>query len=333
MTEQLIFKILPPVLGFGLDLLFGDPPQIPHPVAAIGKLISTLEKLLRRLFAKSEKGELAAGAVLAVLVPSISFAVPFVLLCLFRKISPFAGLAAETLMCGQILATKSLRDESMAVYRALAAGNLDEARKAVARIVGRDTDALSADGVARAAVETVAENTGDGIVAPMLFMALGGAPLGFFYKGINTMDSMVGYKSERYMFFGRAAAKLDDLANFIPARLSAVFMLLASAFLRYDSKNALKIFKRDRYNHASPNSAQTESVCAGALDIRLAGDAHYFGGLVRKPTIGDAIRPIEPNDIRRATDLLYVTAAVSLVFCTALRSAAVLFGICLTGGL
>ena len=222
-------------------------------------------------------------------------------------------------MCYQILATKSLKVESMKVYDELAKNDLPSARKAVSMIVGRDTKDLTFSGVAKAAVETVAENTSDGIIAPMIFIAIGGAPMGFFYKAINTMDSMVGYKNEKYMNFGRFAAKLDDVVNYLPARISAYQMILSSFFLRYDYKNAFKIYKRDRYNHASPNSAQTESVCAGALDIQLAGNAYYFGKLYEKPTIGDNIREINYDDIKKANRLLYCTSFISIVIISIIK--------------
>jgi adenosylcobinamide-phosphate synthase len=198
----------------------------------------------------------------------------------------------------------------MKVYKALKNGDVEAARYAVSMIVGRDTERLDTEGITKAAVETVAENTSDGSVAPLIFMLAGGAIGGVFYKAINTMDSMIGYKNDRYIYFGTAAAKLDDIVNFIPARISAAAMLASAFFLRLDYKNGLKIFKRDRFNHKSPNSAQTEAVCAGVLEIRLAGDAYYFGQLVKKPTIGDGLRNIEPEDIRRACRLLYMSATI-----------------------
>lgn len=203
----------------------------------------------------------------------------------------------------------------MKVYEQLMREDLIEARKKVAMIVGRDVEGLTQEGITKATVETVAENTADGTVAPLLFMAMGGAPLGFLYKAINTMDSMIGYKNDKYINFGRFAAQLDDVANYIPARLSAFLMMIASYFLKLDYKNAYKIFKRDRYNHASPNSAQTESVCAGALQIQLAGDAYYFGKHYPKKTIGDPLRPIAYHDICQANLLLYGTAYITIILC------------------
>ena len=227
-------------------------------------------------------------------------------------INNYLGLAIESFMCYQILATKGLKTESMKVYKKLAEEDLEGARYAVSMIVGRDTKALDEAGVAKAAVETVAENTSDGIIAPMIFMAIGGAPLGFFYKAINTLDSMIGYKNDKYLNFGRFAAKLDDIANYIPARISAYLMIFASFILGFNYKGAFNIYSRDKYNHASPNSAHTESVCAGALNIQLAGNAYYFGKLYEKPTIGDDLRPINYDDIKKANKLLYATAFICL---------------------
>lgn len=306
-------------LGFLLDLLLGDPHGLPHPIAGIGKLISLLERGLRRAFPKTPAGERLAGGVLWLLVAGIATAVPLLLLWGCERISPWLALAVESVMCWQILAIKSLKDESMRVYAALETGDLEAARRAVSRIVGRDTAQLSGAGAARAAVETVAENTSDGVVAPLLFFALGGAPLGFFYKAVNTMDSMLGYTDPPYTNIGFFPAKLDDIMNYIPARLSALWMLAAGALLGMDVKQGWRIFKRDRYRHASPNSAQTESVCAGLLGVRLAGDARYRGVLHKKPYIGDPLREIEHADIPRACRLEYATAALALILCCGLR--------------
>ena len=303
------------LIGFGMDLILGDPHGFPHPVIAIGKLISGLEKRLRRLFPATVRGENIAGGVLWVLVAGLSTVVPAFLLWGCRQVSPWLRLVVESVMCWQILATKSLRVESMKVYTALETGDLQASRYAVSMIVGRDVSRLDEAGVARAAVETVAENTSDGVVAPLVFLALGGAPLGFFYKAVNTMDSMLGYVEPPYKNIGLVPARLDDVMNFLPARLSALLMLAAGALLGMDAKQGWKIFRRDRYNHASPNSAQTESVCAGLLGLRLAGDAWYHGVLHKKPYIGDALRDIEHRDIPRACRLLYGTAFFALAVC------------------
>ena len=300
------------VFGFLLDLVFGDPAFLYHPVRLIGKLISFLEKGFRRLFPETDRGKFWGGVCTAVLVIAVSTAVPALILYGVSRIHWILRLALETFWCYQLLALRSLKDESMKVYDRLAAGDLPGGRKAVSMIVGRDTQNLDEAGVTKAAVETVAENTSDGIIAPMLYMAVGGPVLGWIYKAVNTMDSMVGYKNETYLYFGRCAAKLDDLVNFIPARISAVMMMLACIPCRFDRRGAARIFRRDRFNHASPNSAQTEAVMAGALGVQLAGDAWYFGKRYKKKTIGDAGRPVEPEDIPRANRLLYVSAVLSL---------------------
>ena len=307
-------------IGFCIDLIVGDPHGFPHPVVGIGRLISLLERLFRRLLPKTKGGEIAAGACIWVLTVLISAGLPAALLYGTQKLSVWLRLALESVMCWQILATKSLRDESMKVFSALRGGTLDEARQTVSMIVGRDTAQLDEKGVARAAVETVAENTSDGVIAPLLFLALGGAPLGFFYKAVNTMDSMLGYVEMPYKNIGLIPAKLDDVFNFIPARLSAFLMLAAGALLRLDVKNGWRIFRRDRYRHASPNSAQTESVCAGLLGLRLAGDAWYHGVLHRKSFIGDAVREIETDDIPRACRLMTVTALLALVLFAGIKA-------------
>lgn len=307
------------VLGYLLDLLVGDPHWLYHPIRLVGNLISFLEKRLRSLFPKTEKAEFTAGIFLVLFTTGITAGTAAGLLYLGFLIHPNVKFVLEVIMSYQLLATKSLRDESMKVYQKLRENDLEGSRYAVSMIVGRDTQKLDETGVTKAAVETVAENTSDGILAPMLFMALGGPVLGFFYKAVNTMDSMVGYKNERYLYFGRAAAKFDDVLNYLPARISAWLMIVSSVLAGFDAKEAYRIYKRDRYNHASPNSAQTEAVMAGALRIQLAGDAWYFGKRYKKKTIGDPTRKVECEDIKRANKLLYVTSAVSLVVFVALR--------------
>ncbi|MBQ6508934.1 MAG: cobalamin biosynthesis protein CobD [Flexilinea sp.] len=312
-------KLLPLLIGACIDLLIGDPHGIPHPIILIGKLIDFLEKRLRRVFPKTPAGERCAGFVLWIIVVGLSAGIPLLILELFGKLSPWMRIAAESIMCWQILAMRSLRDESMKVHAALTRGKLSEARHAVSMIVGRDTDRLDEKGVIRAAVETIAENTSDGIIAPLFFMALGGAPAGFLYKAVNTMDSMLGYIDPPYTYIGFFPAKADDIFNFIPARLTAILMLIAGAFQKLDVKNGWKIFRRDRYKHASPNAAQTEAACAGLLDVRLAGDAWYRGHLHKKQFIGDPIREIETEDIPRMCRLMYLTSFLMLLLCIPVR--------------
>lgn len=316
--NQIALSIL---IGFLIDCLLGDPHGLPHPVVLIGKLISFLEKFFRRLLPKTIAGERAAGGLIWIFTAGISFLVPWGILHLCGLVSPWLTLAVQSIMCWQIIAPRSLRDESMKVYTALKTGTIADARRAVSMIVGRDTEQLDAPAVARAAVETVAENASDGVIAPLLFLALGGAPMGFFYKAVNTMDSMLGYVEPPYKNVGCIPAKLDDVFNFIPARLSALLMLCAGALCGMNVKNGWKIFRRDRYNHASPNSAQTESVCAGLLGLRLAGDASYHGVLHKKKYIGDALREITPEDIPASCKLMYVTTVLMVLLCVGIRLA------------
>ncbi|MGN0351966.1 MAG: adenosylcobinamide-phosphate synthase CbiB [Roseburia sp.] len=308
--------------GFLLDLVFGDPYWMPHPIRLIGNLIAALEKKLWKEN-EEEKKKFQKGICLVICVLLLTVLTSVAVLYIAYKIHLIAGVVIESIMTYQILAAKCLKKESMKVYDKLKEKDLAGARKAVSMIVGRDTECLDETGVAKAAIETVAENTSDGVIAPMFYLAIGGPVLGFFYKAVNTMDSMVGYKNETYLFFGRAAAKLDDVVNFIPARLSAIFMIFASFFAgkAFSGKEAIRIFKRDRYQHASPNSAQTEAVCAGALGIQLAGNASYFGKIVEKPYIGDAKRQVEPEDIRRINHLMIVTAWLFEMVCLALMGA------------
>lgn len=300
------------LIGFLLDLIIGDPYWLYHPVRMIGKLINFLETILKGIFPKTDENERRAGLLFVVLVCTVTTFAAWGILKIAYGLNVWIGFAVEMIMCYQLFAVRSLKEESMKVYAELEKGDLPASRKAVSMIVGRDTQNLTVEGVTKAAVETIAENTSDGTLAPMFYMFLGGPILGWFYKAVNTMDSMVGYKNERYLHFGRYAAKFDDVLNFIPARICGGMMIFASAVLGLDWKNGIRIFRRDRFNHASPNSAQTEAVMAGALRIQLAGDAWYFGKRYEKPTIGDAIRPVEIQDIPRANRLLYATAILSL---------------------
>lgn len=310
------------LIGMILDWIFGDPVWLYHPVRIIGKWISFLEKILRKFAGDQEGNEkklLIAGGILWILVILVSAAVPMGILYLAEKFSPCAAFVLECFWCYQLLAARSLGKESKKVYKKLIQDDLSGARLAVSMIVGRDTENLTVEGVTKAAVETVAENTNDGVIAPLIYMLIGGPILGFVYKAVNTMDSMLGYKNEKYLYFGRVAAKMDDVAGFIPARISALLMILASCLLGMDGKNALWIWKRDRRKHASPNAAQTEAVCAGALQVQLAGDAWYFGKKHEKDTIGDPIREIEPRDILRSEKLMIGTEVLTFLLFGGIR--------------
>lgn len=305
--------------GFLLDLLLADPEWMPHPVVFMGKAISALEPRLRHLFPDTPAGQLKAGVVLVAVLPLGTLALTGAVCLGAAALHPVLGFAVQTFWCWQALAVRGLAKESRNVYKKLTGGTLPQARQAVSRIVGRDTQALTAEGVTKAAVETVAENFSDGVMAPLLYMLIGGAPLALCYKAVNTMDSMVGYKNDRYLYFGRAAAHLDDVAGYLPARLGALFWIAAAALTGRDARGAWRIWRRDRRCHASPNSAQTESACAGALGVQLAGPAYYFGKLYEKPTIGDPVRPIEAKDILRANRMLYTASVLALVVGLALR--------------
>lgn len=295
-------------LGFLLDYLIGDPYNIPHPIRWIGSLISILEGAAR-------KGShlLLSGCFITFVTVAVTGALSYGLMLLCYSLDARLAVAVNGIMCYYCLAMRCLKNESMKVYYELKRDNIQGARKAVSMIVGRDTQCLDKKGITRAAVETVAENASDGVIAPLFYMLIGGGPLAMVYKAINTLDSMLGYKDEKYVDIGRACAKLDDIVNFIPSRIAALFMVAAAFMLKYDYKNALKIWKRDRFNHASPNSAQTEAVCAGALNIQLAGDAYYFGKLYKKKFIGDNVRDIIFEDIESANDIMFLAAFLFLV--------------------
>ena len=306
--------------GFVLDALLGDPAWLPHPVVYMGKAISRLEKFLRPRLPKTPQGELLGGAIVAFCLPVGTFLLTGLVCRGAARLHPLLGLVVQMFWCGQALAARGLVQESTNVYKELKKPDLPGARKAVSRIVGRDTAELTAEGVTKAAVETVAENASDGVIAPLLYMLIGGAPLALTYKAINTMDSMLGYKNEKYLYFGRVPAKLDDVANYIPSRLAGLLWVAAAALTGNSARGAWKIWRRDRRRHASPNSAQTESACAGALGVQLAGPAYYFGQYYPKLTIGDALRPIEPEDILRANRMMYVASSFALAWGCAIRA-------------
>ncbi len=303
------------LLGFCVDLAVGDPRWLPHPVQGMGWLIGKLEPPLRAVFPKTERGELHAGVCLVLLVVGLTGLATELVLWAVGLVHPALRAVLEVVICWQILAAKSLRTETMKVVHALERGSLEDGRRAVGMVVGRDTDQLTEEEVLAADVETVAENAADGILAPLLWAALLGPVGGMCYKAVNTMDSMLGYVEPPYKNIGLVPAKMDDIANFIPSRLSALLMIAAGFLLGLDGKNGWQIFRRDRFNHASPNSAQTESVCAGLLGVRLAGDAWYHGVLHRKQYIGDGNREITHQDIPLTCRLMYLTALLTLLLC------------------
>ncbi|MBR4159964.1 MAG: cobalamin biosynthesis protein CobD [Spirochaetia bacterium] len=322
MAELLLYQTSAIVIGFILDFFVGDPHVIPHPVVAIGKLISFLDSRLR--IGRGDKRDIPRGTWTVLIVTVLSIAVPSFILLIMWKIHPIVYLVVNSIMCAQIVAARELVRECTAVEKAVEKGDIEEARKAVSYVVGRDTEALDKEAVCRAAVETIAENGSDGVIAPLFWMFLLGATGGFFYKAVNTMDSMLGYKNEKYLYFGRAAAKTDDVVNFIPSRISALLMIASCFLCNLDGRNALRIFRRDRFKHSSPNAAQTESVFAGALNIRLNGPAFYGGILHEKAYLGDDTRPIEPDDIRRAGYLMYTASFIMLILGVLFRMGVIL---------
>lgn len=319
-----MIHLLTLTLGFVLDALFGDPYWMPHLIRLMGTCIARLESLLRRAFPATARGERCAGAVLVLVVAGGSCAVTVLVLRGLWQLSPWLGMAAETFVCYQMIAAKQLRIEAERVRHALEHEGLAAARQAVSMIVGRDTQELDEAGIVRATVETVAENSSDGVVAPLVWMALGGAPAGMLYKAVSTMDSMVGYKNDAYRFFGTAAARLDDVLNYLPARLTAALMCAVAPPVGLDGKGAWRIYQRDKNRHASPNAGHPEAACAGALGVQLAGPASYFSVVHDKPTIGDDDRPIRVDDIGAANRL---EAAVSLaaLLCALALAACVLW--------
>ena len=325
-TTALGLAMLPFVIGFILDLLFGDPRGFPHPVRLIGWLISQSETFLCRIFPATASAKRRAGLILAVGVPLSVFSISLVLLATAYRINFWLGFMLECILSWQILATCCLKQETSKVFQALQDRDLPRARQNLAWLVGRDTAELPEAAVIRGAVETIAENTTDGVISPLLYLAIGGVPLALAYKAINTLDSMVGYKNEKYLDFGRYSAKLDDVANFLPARLAAIMMFFGSVLLGFPASRTWTIYRRDRHNHASPNSAQTEAVCAGTLGIQLGGNNYYFKQLVVKPTIGERYREPVANDIKTTQLLLYVTAVIGWLSFLPVRT--VQFNVC-----
>ena len=307
------------IMGFILDLLIGDPYFLPHPIRLIGRVIQIMENILRRSFPKDAMGEKYAGISLAILVPAIIYFGYSLILMLASTLPQGLYISLQVWLCYQLLAARCLADESNKVRLALLDDDIEQARKAVSMIVGRDTDSLDAIGITKAAIETIAENLADAEIAPLFFLVLGGIPLMACYKAVNTLDSMVGYKNEKYFYFGWASAKLDDLWNYLPARISGILIIISAFFLGYDGQNAWRIFWRDRYQHKSPNSAQSEAACAGALSLQLAGPISYGGIKQSKPTIGDAQRLAQPDDILRANKLMICASFLGLFIFLGIR--------------
>ena len=299
-------------IAYVLDLIFGDPQNIIHPVQIIGKMINIGEKsLLGKKYKSDRKYKFFAGMILNITVISLTYGITY----LIRRISENSIIftVAEIYLMYTIFSINSLAREGNRVYNILKEGNIERARKDLSYLVSRDTETMDEKMIIRSTMETISENTVDGIVAPMLYMFLGGLPLSMTYKAINTFDSMVGYKNEKYMDFGKFSAKLDDVANFIPARITGILIVIASMILGYDYKNSLKIFIRDRKNHSSPNSGHAEAGVAGALGVQFGGRVSYFGKEVDKPVIGDKIKNFELEDIKKNIKIMYATSFLSLV--------------------
>ena len=300
--------------GYALDLIVGDPYSFPHPVRFIGKLISIVEKYIRKI-TSTDRGLKIAGFFLWFITVGVTFGTTYFVVNLF-KFNNFAYFIVNSILIYTTLATKCLKDESTKIYKVLKTGDIEKSRVQLSYIVGRDTTHLNEKEIVRATVETVAENTVDGIIAPLFYGFIGGAPLAMAYKAINTLDSTVGYKNDKYYYLGFASAKIDDIANYIPARIGVLLLALGSLFTGFNFKNALKIGIRDRKNHKSPNCAFSEGAVAGALGIQLGGTNIYFGKPVYKPTIGDKRREIEVEDIVRTNKIMYGASIISILIFT-----------------
>ncbi|EEA85661.1 cobalamin biosynthesis protein CobD [Peptacetobacter hiranonis DSM 13275] len=309
-------NILIMILGYIMDLVFGDPYWFPHPVRFIGKLISKTEKFIRK-HAKSEKS-LKYWGILMWLVPVVTTALVTALIVKIASFNKYVEIFVSAFIIYTTLSTKCLKDEATKIYNVLETGDIKKSRVQLSYIVGRDTTNLSQSEIIRATVETVAENTVDGTISPMFYGFLFGPVGAMTYKAINTLDSMVGYKNDKYLNLGCVSAKLDDVANFIPARLTAIFMPLGAFLCGMNGLNSFKIAIRDRKNHKSPNCAFAEGAAAGAIGVQLGGTNIYFGKEVYKPTIGDKKRELENYDIVRMNKLMYATTANALLILSAL---------------
>ena len=284
-------------VAFILDLILGDPQNWPHPIRWIGNWISLVQKGIRKV-CRSEQALYVGGGVLWLSVVGLTWLVTWGVITSLSSVNVWLGRAAELWLAYTILAGRCLSDAAMDVYRALDSGSLENSRRQLSYIVGRDTSQLNETQITRGVVETVAENTVDGVIAPLFYLFLGGVPLAMAYKAINTLDSMVGYKNEKYKAIGCVSARIVDLANLIPARFSWLLLTMAAWCLKLDARQAFKIGWRDRYQHKSPNCGWPEATVAGALGVRLGGPNSYFGELVEKPWIGDPLREINQQDIK-----------------------------------
>lgn len=309
------------VTAFILDMVFKDPQKIPHFVTFIGMMIKKGEAIIRKIFISSKWTDLFGGFLLTVFVVFISFIIPYLLLGVLYAVNSYLGAAVEIFLCFQILALGSLKEAAMRVYSSFSLNSLDMARKEVSKIVGRDTENLTEKDVVKATVESVAENTNDGVVAPLFYMLIGGASLGMLYKAVNTLDSMIGYRNKKYNYFGRFAARLDDVLNIIPARITGFLYVAASLLSGFDYKNSYRILLRDRWNHLSPNSGYPEAAVAGALNIQLGGGSYYSGEYVEKKYIGDDNKEPDIEDIPKACMLMTFVSVLALVILIALKIA------------
>lgn len=301
------------LLAFLLDYFIGDPQNPFHPIRIIGAGISLGIELYKKINIKQRLASFVFGMIVVIIIISLTYIVTKVIIELSSAISMTLGFAIQVILCYFVIAPKALKHESMKVYYKLESNDIEGARHSLSYIVGRDTKELSPANIVRATVETIAENLSDGVIAPLIFVFIGGVPLGMAYKAINTLDSMIGYRNETYEYFGKFAARLDDIVNIIPSRISAIFMIIATIFTKSDTKSAIRIFFRDRYNHKSPNSAQTEAVCAGALGISLGGDNYYNGVLVHKPIIGDPTNEPSIHHIIEANKIMYAATALIIL--------------------
>ncbi|HBE9553195.1 adenosylcobinamide-phosphate synthase CbiB [Clostridioides difficile] len=307
-------SILSIYIGYVTDLIVGDPYSFPHPVRFIGKLINFTQGIIRKV-SKNDRQLKFGGFILWFITVGITYLTTYAIVKLF-SFNILLSIVVNSFIIYTTLATKCLKDEALKIYNVLKTENIEKSRIQLSYIVGRDTTNLSEPEIIRATVETVAENTVDGIIAPMFYAFIGGAPLAMAYKAINTLDSTVGYKNKKYKDIGFASAKIDDIANYIPARISVILMTIGSFFLNYNYRNCFKISIRDRKNHKSPNCAFSEGAVSGALGIQLGGTNVYFGEKVYKPTIGDKLREIDKEDIIKTNKIMYASSFVSMLVFT-----------------